>query len=169
MPQTEHSDGTVQRWIGRAGLAGLAWDWQPVRQGGQHLPRRSVQLRSLRPGVGGYAMTNAEDPNPFRQAARKTWLAAERFGLEPAERERLLRQGQWYEEEAARWDLRRGPVPVPQSPDDEALPRRVPGQSWEAVTGMPLDHNVHSAIWNPADPGPATLQRMASALRQMPP
>ena len=113
-------------------------------------------------------MTNAEDPNPFRQAARKTWLAAEQLGLEPDERERLLRQGQWYEEEPARWDLRRGLVPVPRAPD-EPYPRRVPVQSWEAVTGVPLDHNAHSATWNPADPGPDTLQRMASALRQMPP
>jgi hypothetical protein len=32
-PAAPATDGAVQRWIDRAGLVGLAWDWQLVRQG----------------------------------------------------------------------------------------------------------------------------------------
>ena len=74
------------------------------------------------------------DPNPFRDAARSTWLAAEQPDLPPDERDRLWRWACWYEEQAARRDLRNGLVPAPRS-SVEALPRREPGQSWEAVTG----------------------------------
>jgi hypothetical protein len=48
-----------------------------------------------------------EEANPFREAAGWIWLAAEAPDLEPEQRERLMCQGQWCEEEAARWDLRR--------------------------------------------------------------
>jgi hypothetical protein len=76
------------------------------------------------------------DDNPFRAAAKRTWLAAEQPDLAEEERERLLRQGAWHEEEAARWDLRHGVVPVPAPrASDEALPRRVPGVSWAALSG----------------------------------
>jgi hypothetical protein len=113
-------------------------------------------------------MTNAEEANPFRLAARNTWIAAEQPDLAPDKRERLLRRGQWYEEEAARWDLRHHRVPTPRTPG-ESLPRRVPGESWEAVTGIPLDLVPPPPALNPADPGLDTLKRLACALRQMPP
>jgi len=113
-------------------------------------------------------MTNAAEANPFREAAQTTWLAAEQPALAYEKRERLQRQAHWYEQEAARWDLRRGLVMAPRIPP-EILPRRVPGQSWEAVTGIPLDFVAGPASWNPADPGPDTLKRTASALRHMPP
>lgn len=106
------------------------------------------------------------EANPFRGVARRTWLAAEAPDLEAEERDRLLRQGQWYEEEAARWDLRHGPVPAPRE-SDEVLPRRVPGESWEALTGVPLDAH-RTADWN-ADEHRPTLHRMAAALRRHPP
>jgi hypothetical protein len=113
-------------------------------------------------------MTDAEDPNPFRQAARDTWLAAERPDIAADNREWLLRRGQWYEEEAARWDLRHRLVPTLRPPV-ESLPHRVPGESWEAVTGIPLNLVPPPSAWNPADPGLDTLKRLATALRQMPP
>jgi len=113
-------------------------------------------------------MTNTAEANPFRQAAQTTWLAAKQPELAYEKRERLQRQAHWYEKEAARWYVRRGLVPAPPT-SLEALPRRVPGQSWEAVTGVPLDFVPGPASWNPADPGPDTLERTAIALRQMPP
>jgi hypothetical protein len=64
-------------------------------------------------------MTNAAEANPFREAAQTAWLAAEHPDLAYEERERLQRQALWYEQEAARWDVRRGLVPT--SP--EPLPR----------------------------------------------
>lgn len=108
------------------------------------------------------------EANPFRQAATRIWLAAEAPGLEPEQRERLMRQGQWCEEEAARWDLRRCVVPAPRQ-STEALPRREPGRSWEAVTGIPLHHVAHPADWNPKGSGAATLERIVHALRSRPP
>jgi hypothetical protein len=113
-------------------------------------------------------MTNAAEANPFRQAAQTTWLAAEQAHLVYEERERLQRQAHWYEQEAARRDVRRGLVMAPRT-SPEVLPRRVPGCSWEAVTGIPLDFVPPPASWNPADPGPDTLKRTAMALRQMQP
>jgi hypothetical protein len=106
------------------------------------------------------------EANPFREAARRTWLAAEAPDLETEDRDRLMRLGQWYEEEAARWDLRRGLVPTPRA-SDEALPRRVPGQSWEALTGVPLEAH-RTADWH-ADEHRPSLHRMVAALRRHPP
>jgi hypothetical protein len=40
------------------------------------------------------APTTMNEANPFREAARRIWLAAEALDLEPEERERLMRQGQ---------------------------------------------------------------------------
>jgi hypothetical protein len=114
------------------------------------------------------AQATVEEANPFREAAGRIWLAAEAPDLEPEQRERLMRQGQWCEEEAARRDLRRRVVPAPRG-SAEALPRRIPGQSWETVTGMPLDHVPHPANWSPNDAGAATLERMVDALRRHPP
>jgi len=107
------------------------------------------------------------DPNPFRAAARQTWLAYERDDLSPEERDRLWRRAQWYEEQAADWDLRNDLVPTPRPvPPDEQLPRRVPGITWEALTGEPLDAH-RTADWNPELYRP-TLHRMTAALRRRP-
>ena len=114
------------------------------------------------------APATVKEANPFREAACRIWRAAEVPGLEREQRERLMRQGQWCEEEATRWDLRRRVVPAPRE-SAEALPRRIPGQSWEAITGIPLHHVPRPADWSPDDAGAATLQRMVDALRRHPP
>lgn len=109
-----------------------------------------------------------DDPNPFRQAAWQTWAASDDPNLPHDERDRRWRQAQWYEEEAARWDLRHGLVPAPRSvPPDERLPRRSPGVTWEALTGEPLDAH-RTADWDPHVHHP-TLHRMVTALRRRPP
>jgi hypothetical protein len=114
------------------------------------------------------APATTDEANPFRKAARRIWLAAEAHDLDPEDRERLMRQGQWCEEEAARWDLRHHALPAPREPT-VPLPRRIPGQSWEAVTGIPLHHVPHPAAWNPDNAGAATLERLVDALRRQPP
>lgn len=112
-------------------------------------------------------MTAVQDSNPFSQAAEQTRVVAERAQVSPDERDRLLRLVEWYEEEAARWNQRRGLLPAPRT-SVEALPRRVPGQSWAAVTGIPLERTPSPAVWKAEDLGAGTLVRLADALRRMP-
>jgi hypothetical protein len=96
------------------------------------------------------ARVDITDPNPFRQAAAKVRAAAATPGLPHTALDRLRRQAEWHEQEAARWDARHSVASAPQDAA-EPLPQRVPGAAWLALTGARLDTPPRPPTWAPDD------------------